>query len=114
MAIYRFKAEVTATVTKALETAGNEAIGAADYVRVRAIWWDNATANAGNNLLFDNEDNDGDFWSIALDVAGSSGYVKYTGDGLELPKGEDIDITLSGGTTSCYVVIEAEVRRAQQ
>lgn len=98
-------AAVSATVAKWFND-----VAATERMRVKYIAWNNKTANAGNTLTFEDEDGSNDFWRISLDTAGASGEFKLPGDGLELPKGKDLKVTLSGGTTDCWVYVEAEGR----
>lgn len=102
-------AAVTATVAKWYTD-----VVATEKVRARYIAWDNKTANAGNTLTISDEDGGNVLFRISLDVAGSSGEVRFAGDGYELPKSKDILVTLSGGTADCWVYIDSEGRIANQ
>jgi len=109
MAKRQYKAAVSASVAKAFTD-----IGSTEILRVKYIAWNNKTANAGGTLTFENESGAEDFYRISLDIAGSSGQVWFEDDGYELTKGKDIKITLSGGTTDCWVNIDCESRTALQ
>lgn len=102
-------AAVTATVAKWYTD-----VVATEKVRVTRIAWDNKTANVGNTLTFSDEDGGNAFFRISLDVAGSSDEVNFAGNGIELPKSKDVKVTLSGGTTDCWVYIDSEGRIANQ
>jgi hypothetical protein len=101
-------AAVTATVAK-----WYTGVAATEYIRIHTIVWDNKTSNAGNNLLFEDEDGSNDFFRKSLDIAGDTGYV-YFPDGIQLPKGKDLKVTLSGGTTNCWIWVGGEGRIANQ
>ena len=101
-------AAVTATVAKWFGD-----VVATEKVRIEAIHWNNKTANAGNTLTIEDEDGSNDFWRISLDIAGSEGHCRpYRA--IEHPKGKDLKVTLSGGTTDCWLYIEGESRIANQ
>lgn len=107
------KKQKSAAVTGTVAKWYNDVVGT-EKVRVKSITWSNGTANTGEDLTFSDEDGGTVFWRIDLDIAGTSGEVRFSGDGIEMPKGKDIKVTLSTGTTDCWVFIDSESRIALQ
>lgn len=114
MAIRRKSSAAAATVAKFYGD-----VAALERLWVQSIAWDNKTANAGNNILLEDEDGNNDFFRISLDIAGTQGQVRFDGPGdddlgLQLPKGKDIKLTLSGGTANCFITITCRTRTSLQ